>query len=380
MGRSKPALLPDPIEAPLSIPNKPTDLKTDSNDGSEYFVEAILTHRTTSNKNEYLVKWLGYTNKFNSWEPETCFVNDVLLSEYKKRVRKQHRLSAVLEPNDEADSDGKGPKHATTLRKRKLSMKEYDIIEKPNADRVGSSTKKPKKKDSLSRKSLGRGNLQAPEEVPAADDDLDESLTAHVASLASPSLTPAHFAVESASGSSNASEHIAAAAEVELSPIVDGESNAANSSSSSTAASRTTPPSPHNQNPIQSSYEADAKTESSFTSAQGESRPQPESTTPKTTTRQPVTQQHPWTQEHLIPPSIFHLDSWDDHVASVANMDNKIDSGNINVDNYRVTLMWKEGVLVPEADSNKTFLGVRVVREKCKDRMLDFFLKNCRFK
>jgi len=36
----------------------------------EYIVEEILDSRLRRNKLEFLVKWEGYTNENNSWEPE----------------------------------------------------------------------------------------------------------------------------------------------------------------------------------------------------------------------------------------------------------------------------------------------------------------------
>jgi len=36
----------------------------------EYIVEEILDSRLKHNKLEFLVKWEGYTNEKNSWEPK----------------------------------------------------------------------------------------------------------------------------------------------------------------------------------------------------------------------------------------------------------------------------------------------------------------------
>lgn len=38
---------------------------------TEYLVEKILARRTRKGKKEVLIKWKGYSNKFNTWEPET---------------------------------------------------------------------------------------------------------------------------------------------------------------------------------------------------------------------------------------------------------------------------------------------------------------------
>jgi hypothetical protein len=52
----------------------------------EFKVEKILDHRRYSiraSENEYLVKWLGYDNLENTWEPETNLTNcRLLLAQY----------------------------------------------------------------------------------------------------------------------------------------------------------------------------------------------------------------------------------------------------------------------------------------------------------
>ena len=52
----------------------------------EFEVEKILAHRTTRNETEYLVKWLGYDNSENTWEPEDNLTNcKQKLQKYKRR-------------------------------------------------------------------------------------------------------------------------------------------------------------------------------------------------------------------------------------------------------------------------------------------------------
>ena len=50
--------------------NKETDEDIEAAD-NEYEVERILGKRTKKGRVEYLVKWLGYQNDYNSWEPVT---------------------------------------------------------------------------------------------------------------------------------------------------------------------------------------------------------------------------------------------------------------------------------------------------------------------
>ena len=41
---------------------------------AEYRVEKILAHRTRKGQKQVLIKWKGYPNSFNSWEPASNLV------------------------------------------------------------------------------------------------------------------------------------------------------------------------------------------------------------------------------------------------------------------------------------------------------------------
>ena len=41
---------------------------------AEYRVEEILAHRTRKRQKQVLIKWKGYPNSFNSWEPASNLV------------------------------------------------------------------------------------------------------------------------------------------------------------------------------------------------------------------------------------------------------------------------------------------------------------------
>ena len=53
-------------------------------------VEKILAHRTRNNGKEYLVKWLGYPDSDNTWEPDTNLTNcQQRLQKYHAQQRKR---------------------------------------------------------------------------------------------------------------------------------------------------------------------------------------------------------------------------------------------------------------------------------------------------
>ncbi|KAI7858495.1 hypothetical protein BDC45DRAFT_498485 [Circinella umbellata] len=70
-------------------PNNSAEINHDNNqdlDEDEYEVEKILEHRTTFQKKkqvlEYYIKWKGFKDKWNTWEPEDLVEADELIQEY----------------------------------------------------------------------------------------------------------------------------------------------------------------------------------------------------------------------------------------------------------------------------------------------------------
>lgn len=51
-------------------------------DGEHFEVEAILDRRTNRRRREYLVKWVGYGEEHNSWEPRSNFDDKTFVDEF----------------------------------------------------------------------------------------------------------------------------------------------------------------------------------------------------------------------------------------------------------------------------------------------------------
>jgi hypothetical protein len=65
----------------------------------EWEVEKIITHRRNDNNDEFLVKWLGYPNSENTWEPKTNLTNcQQLLEEYWTASRAEARKGQPRNP------------------------------------------------------------------------------------------------------------------------------------------------------------------------------------------------------------------------------------------------------------------------------------------
>ena len=84
-------ILQDMAGALLSRNYPPSAMKLISQDpihaGDSYEVEAILDHWDVDNKREYLVKWRGYNEDQNTWEPFDNFDDVSIIHKYWERRR-----------------------------------------------------------------------------------------------------------------------------------------------------------------------------------------------------------------------------------------------------------------------------------------------------
>ena len=60
--------------------------ETESEDDAQYEVEKVLHKRKREGRVHYLVKWLGYGDKDNTWEPEENLDCDEKIKEFEKKV------------------------------------------------------------------------------------------------------------------------------------------------------------------------------------------------------------------------------------------------------------------------------------------------------
>ena len=51
-----------------------------------YIVEELLKKRSRKGKTEYLVKWVGWDDKHNSWEPKSNILDKNLIAEYEAEL------------------------------------------------------------------------------------------------------------------------------------------------------------------------------------------------------------------------------------------------------------------------------------------------------
>lgn len=58
-------------------------------------VEKILHKRTRFGKNHYYLKWKGFSDDHNTWEPAKNLDCDRLIKEYEKRVKEEKKFKKI---------------------------------------------------------------------------------------------------------------------------------------------------------------------------------------------------------------------------------------------------------------------------------------------
>ncbi|KAG9353481.1 hypothetical protein JZ751_018083 [Albula glossodonta] len=127
---------------------RPGEDKEGSSEEEEYVVEKVLDRRVVKGRVEYFLKWKGFSEKHNTWEPEKNLDCPELISEFMKTYKKDAGRDST------PSSGGKSRDGA----KRKNSTEEDE----------DSKSKKKKEDDTLIARGFERG--LEPEKIIGATD------------------------------------------------------------------------------------------------------------------------------------------------------------------------------------------------------------------
>ncbi|XP_052430266.1 chromobox protein homolog 5-like [Carassius gibelio] len=136
------------------------DDEASSSEEEEYVVEKVMDRRVFKGRVEYFLKWKGFSDKHNTWEPEKNLDCPELIAEFMKTYKKGSSGSTPSSKPSSTGSSAARPKDSSSSNSKRKNSEEEN----------GSSSKPKKKKEDEILVARGFERGLEPEKIIGATD------------------------------------------------------------------------------------------------------------------------------------------------------------------------------------------------------------------